>query len=184
MSGLRRLACAAWLLLGALACDRGIAPYDPDETPSTPDLTRIFPERAAQDAQPGGAPGPASPGTAPGSPMPPADQAVRGEIQILPALAGQIPAGALLFVIARTGEGGPPLAVKRIESPAFPLAFSLGPDDRMIAARPFAGPLTLSAWLDTDGNVMTRGAGDFEGSAGDAVEPGARGVTIVIDRAL
>lgn len=179
MSGLRWQACAATLLLLTLACDRGIAPYDPDETPATPDLTRIFPERAAQDAR--GAP---RAGAAPGTPMPAADPAVRGEIQILPALAEQIPDGALLFVIARTGEGGPPLAVKRIESPAFPLSFSLGPDDRMIAARPFAGPLTLSAWLDTDGNVMTRGAGDFEGSAGDPVEPGASGVTIVIDRAL
>lgn len=171
------------MLLLALACDRGIAPYDPDEAPSTPDLTRIFPERVAEEARASATEG-AAPSATAGAPLPAVDQAVRGEIQILPGLAEQIPDGALLFVIARTGEGGPPLAVKRIESPDFPLPFSLGPDDRMIAARPFAGPLNLSAWLDTDGNVMTRGAGDFEGSAADVVEPGARGVTIVIDRAL
>lgn len=168
------------LVLFALACDRGVAPFDPQETPSPPDLARIFPDREAQRAQ-AGASRSAEPAAAP---SPATAEVVRGEIRILPALAEQVPDDALLFIIARTPGGGPPLAVKRIEAPELPLRFEIGPDDRMIAARPFAGPFSLSAWIDLDGNVMTRGAGDFEGSADGTVGPGAVGVNIVIDQAL
>lgn len=165
------------LVLFALACDRGVAPFDPEETPSPPDLARIFPDREAQQAQAGARADPAAPTPAPA-------EAVRGEVRILPALAEKVPDDALLFIIARTPGGGPPLAVKRIEAPELPLRFEIGPDDRMIAARPFTGPFSLSAWIDLDGNVMTRGAGDFEGSADGTVGPGAVGVNIVIDQAL
>ena len=177
----RILAIAA---LGAsFACDRGMAPFDPDEKPSPPDLARIFPEQTARRDDPAGEPGaaamPADSAVA-GS----GDPRVRGEIRMLPALADRVPDDALLFVIARAEGGGPPLAVKRIENPALPLRFEIGPDDRMIAARPFVGPFTLSAWIDLDGNVMTRGAGDLEGSAGGTYQPGAERVEIVIDTAL
>ena len=55
--------------------------------------------------------------------------AVRGEISVLPALADRVPADALLFIIARSPGGGPPLAVKRIENPELPFRFAIGPDD-------------------------------------------------------
>ena len=168
------------LFVGALAllvaCDRGVAPFDPQEEPAPPDLTRIFPDRAADRAT--------QRATEPPAPGAGTDREVRGEVRLLPALAGRIPADALLFIIARTPGGGPPLAVKRIENPELPFRFEIGPDDRMIAARPFAGPFTLSAWIDRDGNVMTRGAGDLEGSAGGTYGPGSDGVEIVIDQAL
>jgi hypothetical protein len=54
----------------------------------------------------------------------------------------------------------------------------------MIEQMPFAGPLRLSARLDADGNATTRNPGDLQGSAPDAVEPGAGGVRIRIDEAL
>jgi hypothetical protein len=97
----------------------------------------------------------------------------------------KVPAGAILFLIARRGQaGGPPLAVKRIESPRFPLEFTLGPDDRMIQAMPFEGPLQLSARLDTDGNAMSRTPGDLQGAAPGMHDPGATGIEIVIDQVL
>ena len=48
-------------------------------------------------------------------------------------LAARVPSGAVLFLIARTGGGGPPTAVRRIADPSFPLEFSIGPEDRMLA---------------------------------------------------
>ena len=74
--------------------------------------------------------------------------------------------------------------MQRIVDPRLPLEFSIGPEDRMIEQMPFAGPLTLSARLDADGNAMTRLAGDLQGQAPEAHEPGDEGVAIVIDEAL
>ena len=48
-------------------------------------------------------------------------------------------------------------------APSFPLDFSLGPEDRMIQAMPFAGPLGLSARIDADGNATSREPGDLQG---------------------
>ncbi len=85
----------------------------------------------------------------------------------------------------RTGAGGgPPLAVKRIEAPTFPMEFSVGPDDRMIKTVPFEGPLQLSARLDADGNAMTRAAGDLQGQTPEPHQPGESGIAIVIDQAM
>jgi cytochrome c-type biogenesis protein CcmH len=110
---------------------------------------------------------------------------VSGTITLAPDLEKKVPAGAILFLIARSGAGGgPPLAVKRIESPTFPLAFTLGPDDRMIQQMPFEGPLQLSARLDADGNAMTREPGDLSGQTPEMHQPGESGVAIVIDQAL
>ncbi len=163
--------------LSLAACDRGVGPFDPNEEPAPPDLARIFPDQAARRETERAAPTATAPATS-------EDLAVRGEVRVLPALADRVPADALLFIIARAPGGGPPLAVKRVENPELPFRFAIGPDDRMIEARPFAGPFTLSAWIDRDGNVMTRGSGDLEGSAGGTYGPGAAGVEIVIDRAL
>jgi len=183
------------VLLLALAggCDRRIEPYDPDEKVEAPDLSRIFPagavraERAGGDAPPpgrgarppgaGGAPPPGAPAAAAGPP-------VRGTVTVAPELTDRVPGGAVLFLIARGQQPGPPVAVKRIPAPTFPLDFELGPDDRMIAAIPFRGPLTLSARIDADQNAMTRNPGDLQGAATAPVNPGARDVSIVIDEIL
>jgi hypothetical protein len=188
----RRPALGALLLAAslALACDRKLEPYDPDERPEPPDLSRIFPEGAerAQQAEAGAQPAlPTAPRGAPppGAGAAPATGApVRGTVEIDDALRGRAPRGGVLFVIARSEGGGPPLAVKRIVDPELPLDFEIGPADRMIEQMPFAGPLRLSARLDADGNATTREPGDLQGSAPGAVEPGAEGVRIRIDEAL
>lgn len=177
----------AFAAVVALGCDRAVEPYVPGEKPETPDLSRIFPEgaeRAAESARPamGGESSPpaAAPAAAGGEAAP-----LSGTITLAGGFERKVPAGAILFLIARSGQGGgPPLAVKRVESPKFPFEFSLGPGDRMIQQMPFVGPLQLSARLDTDGNAMTREPGDLQGSAPGMHQPGDTGIAIVIDQVL
>jgi len=179
----------------ASGCDRAVEPYVPGEQPSQPDLSRIFPEGAERATKEGptpgqggarpGMPGRGGPAVAGGGGGGDDAAPVSGTVSLSPELARKAPAGAILFIIARGGQqAGPPLAVKRIESPKFPVEFSLGPDDRMIKQMPFVGPIQLSARLDADGNAMTRAPGDLQGQAPDAHQPGDTGIAITIDQAL
>lgn len=194
------LLVAALLLAGlATGCDRNTEPYDPDEEPREPDLSKIFPEGAerAQQQSPSLPPAPGQePGQGrgapplteeqmagepgPGSDAPP----IEGRVEVAPELGGEVPSDAVLFIIARRASGGPPLAVKRVAGPAFPLAFSLGPDDRMIRSMPFVGPILVSARLDGDGNAMSRSPGDLQGDVPEPVDPGATGVVVRLDTRL
>ena len=70
------------------------------------------------------------------------------------------------------------MAVKRLPPGPFPLAFRIGPGDVMIQGREFAGPITLTARLDRDGNPLTREPGDLTGAAAGPVAPGTAGVAI------
>jgi cytochrome c-type biogenesis protein CcmH len=109
---------------------------------------------------------------------------IRGRIVLAPALAGRVPAGAVLFLVARTGEGGPPVAVKRIPDPHFPLDFELGPADRMLDGIPFTGPFELVARVDADRNAATRNPGDLQGASPTRIAAGTDGVELVIDTVL
>jgi cytochrome c-type biogenesis protein CcmH len=195
-SGLSRAAGLLLALSFAVACDRNVEPFVPGEKPAAPQLSKIFPPGAerSKDAGPMGGPSgmPAAPGQRGAMPPPAPGEAaevavgppIHGTIRLAPELESKLPAGAVLFLIARAGAGGPPTAVKRIPSPRFPLDFELGPDDRMIQQMPFAGPLRLTARVDGDGNATTRTPGDITGEAPQAVEPGAEGVVIVLDQPL
>jgi hypothetical protein len=156
-------------------------PYVPGEEPKQPDLSRIFPDSGVERR----GPATAMPGV-PGQQAPRQDpaQPIQGTVEIAPEFADRIPEGATLFVIVRTGDTGPPLAVKRIESPSFPLEFTVGPADRMIQARPFQGPLQLTARLDADGNALTRNPGDIQGRYPDPIDPGAESLRFSLDEML
>ena len=193
MGSPRRLVSA--LALGTLAfatgaavgCDRGVEPFDPAEQPRQPDLSRIFPEGAERSARPTQTQ--AAPAGATGSrgapPVASTAESIQGTVTVAEALSDRVPAtGAVLFLIARAAASGPPLAVKRIASPRFPLDFAIGPDDRMIATIPFVGPLRLTARVDSDGNVTTRGPGDLQGAAEGGFHPGDTGVALVLDESL
>ena len=78
---------------------------------------------------------------------------------------------------------GPPLAVKRIPNPSFPLTFDLGPEDRMVGGRRFEGAVTLVAWLKRNGAAGPPAPGDLEGRAKAPVRISQRHVEIVIDKA-
>lgn len=166
----------------ALGCDRHVGPFDPNEQVVQPDLSKIFPagEKEAASQNPG-LPAPA-PMPGPGGPPGGQAQPIAGTIRLAPELAGQVPKGAVLFLIARNGQGGPPVAVERIADPTFPMRFSIGPEDRMIQGIPFAGPLHVIARIDADGNATTHSPGDLQGITTQAVQPGATGVEIEIDQ--
>ena len=191
-----RALLGAALLLGGAGCDRGVEPFDPNERVVAPDLSKIFPpgaERAPKDqamaSAARGAPPPGAPGAAPGMAAAPAGAEsggapIRGRIVLSDTLAGRVPAGAVLFLIARISDAGPPVAVKRVPDPAFPLAFEIGPGDRMMQGVPFTGPFQLTARVDADGNAATRNPGDLQGQSRERVPPGARDVELVVDQVL
>ena len=178
--------CIALVTLAA--CDRNIEPFDPAEEPRQPDLSRIFPAGAEGPPAVEGAPleMPPPPEGMRGAPSAVAEggEPIRGTLRLAPELQAAQPAGAVLFLIARSDMPGPPLAVKRIEAPRFPLDFEIGPDDRMIKSRPFVGPLHLTARLDADGNATSRTPGDLQGVAKSDVSPGASGVELVLDERI
>ncbi|HME73653.1 MAG TPA: hypothetical protein VKM54_27895 [Myxococcota bacterium] len=193
-----RVAPRLFLVLAlALGCDRKVEPYVPGEEPAAPDLSRIFPrgaEQAKQEeegaAKAGGRASAAASGSMAGAPPGAATERgtlappIRGTVTIAPGLVERAPKGAVLFLIARRGSSGPPTAVKRIPNPTFPLEFELGPEDRMIEAMPWSGPLQLTARLDSDGNATTRSPGDLQGAAPGPTNPGDAQVSIVLDEVL
>jgi len=72
------------------------------------------------------------------------------------------------------------MAVLRIPSPSFPLAFEIGPDQVMIPGMRFEGPIALTARLDGDGDAMTRDASDPQTAQPVAVVPGTLGVELLL----
>jgi hypothetical protein len=153
----------------AAACDRRLEPWvDAADEPAPSDRPVRIPGLGAP------APDPlpelaASSGGA---------SSIRGTLRL--ASGAAIPAGSVLFVIARSQAGGPPLAVKRLPAGPFPLDFEIGPPDAMIAGRPFAGPILLSARIDADGDPLTRGAGELAAALESPLEPGAHSVDLML----
>ena len=172
------------LLVGGSGCDRNLEPFDPNEKVQPPDLERIFPA----EAQPGPGLRASVPAPSAGPTMASASAAdgaapISGSITLAPELEGQVPEGGILFIIARRGTGGgPPLAVRRIPSPQFPLQFTIGPENVMIPSMKFEGEIRLSARLDGDGNAMTRNPGDLQGGLAESVAPGSEVVIVLEER--
>jgi hypothetical protein len=168
-----------------VGCDRQVEPYVPGEKPEQPDLSKIFPpgaERAAKTSRTMAEPGGRRTGPRAAPPLASSQEPIRGTVSLAAELADRVPPGAVLFLVARPGRDGPPLAVQRISSPRFPLEFSIGSQNAMDGKVPFAGPLLITARLDADGDAITRTAGDLEGVTEGTHTPGERGVTLVIDR--
>jgi tetratricopeptide (TPR) repeat protein len=126
-------------------------------------------------------PGPAAASTSSSS----SSGQISGQITIDPKIKAAIDPQATLFIIARPtgGGGGPPLAVKKIDRPAFPLSYSLGAENMMTQGMPFTGKLTIAVRLDQDGNPGTRGPGDLNGDyKKNPVDVGSKNVDIVLDQ--
>ena len=115
----------------------------------------------------------------------PSSAQVSGKITIDPKLKGSVDPNAALFIIARPagGAAGPPLAVKKIDKPIFPLSFTLGQENVMMQGTPFAGKINITVRLDKDGNPTTRGAGDMTGDyKKNPVDVGTKNADIIIDQ--
>lgn len=103
-------------------------------------------------------------------------------IRIDPSLAGRVPAGAVLFLIARNpGGAGPPLAVVRRDAPTLPLDIDITDRDRMGPGGRLDGhkALRVTARLDRDGNAAAT-TGDVFGEA--TWQPAAGRLEILIDQ--
>jgi hypothetical protein len=172
----RAVLCAALALAG---CDRRLEAYvPPHQEPPPPERPVRVPgleNPAPRATMPMGPPETAGArtGTAPSG------EPIRGRVVAGEGVAADGP--GVLFVIARSQGAGPPLAVKRLPVGPFPQEFEIGPADVMIQGLPFAGPITLSARIDRDGNPMTREPGDASAALAAPVEPGAEGVELRLE---
>jgi cytochrome c-type biogenesis protein CcmH len=122
----------------------------------------------------------------PGAPARPqattAKSSVSVSIQLNSALAGQVPAEATLFLIARRGDAGPPLAVVRRPVSSWPIAITMADADAMMPGTSLAsgGPIRLIARISRSGQPVAT-SGDPYGEVSydfTATNP----VTVTIDR--
>jgi cytochrome c-type biogenesis protein CcmH len=140
-----------------------------------PDLRQVLAERPAALEQSQGRPA-----------APPAQPAAAAAIELAialdPALAARVPENATLFVIARRGTGGPPLAVQRRPVGAWPVSVSLSDGDAMLPGITLAGsgPLRLIARVSASGQPVAA-AGDLFGEVGYDFTA-ARPASITIDQ--
>jgi tetratricopeptide (TPR) repeat protein len=131
-------------------------------------------------------PAPGAEGKQVAASSPDSRQSITGKITLDPKVKGQSDSKATLFIIARPAGpgGGPPLAVKKIDQPIFPLSYSIGAENVMLQGTPFSGKINVTVRLDKDGNPTTRTPGDLIGNYKQPVDVGSKNVDIVIDQAL
>ncbi|MGE5216281.1 MAG: cytochrome c-type biogenesis protein CcmH [Chloroflexota bacterium] len=110
---------------------------------------------------------------------------ISGKITIDPKLKAKLDPNAALFIIARPagGAGGPPLAVKKIDHPTFPLDYSLSQQNVMMQGMPFTGKINITVRLDKDGNPITHSPGDMSGDyKKNPADVGTKSADVVIDQ--
>ncbi|MBS1984337.1 MAG: hypothetical protein JST16_09195 [Bdellovibrionales bacterium] len=88
---------------------------------------------------------------------------VQGTINVSATLPLDVTQRAL-FIIAKSPAGGPPVAVKKIDSPKFPMTFMLSPVNNMVGADFYEGDLVLTVRLDKDGVAGPKQPEDVEAS--------------------
>lgn len=108
-----------------------------------------------------------APAAAPAAAAPAAAVSLRVQVALSPALAGKVPAGAILFVFAKAASGPPmPLAVQRLADARLPLTVTL--DDSMAMAPGLKlsafDQYVITARLSAGGSVQAQ-PGDLEGRA-------------------
>jgi tetratricopeptide (TPR) repeat protein len=130
-------------------------------------LRSVFEQFQKQAAE-----GPVAQASAPAGDLPPDHPPIPGAgdhaapadsskpIRITLALApGAKMSGGIVYLIARGGQGGHPVAVKRIETNAFPMSIDFGVADSMMGAT-LPGKMRVEARLDTDGDAGTTDPAD------------------------
>ena len=112
------------------------------------------------------------------------DKSISGVITLNQEIANQIAQEPkIIFIIARPVEGGPPLAVKRIQTKKFPSPFLLTSKDVMQPGIPFEGQVKLIARIDQDGRAGPAEKGDFEGTHPKPISVGSKNIVLEINKA-
>ncbi len=108
---------------------------------------------------------------------------VQVAVSLAPDIASQVKGPMSLFVLARTAEGGPPLAVVRLSSEQLPLNVELSDRNAMIAGRGLSSVprAQIVARISKSGSPQAQ-SGDLYGEADYVVQAGPGSVKIVIDR--
>jgi cytochrome c-type biogenesis protein CcmH len=143
-----------------------------------PDLRQMVAERLSElEKQPNAPPPSSQPAAAAGS-------SASISIRLAPALAAKVPPEATLFVIARRGEGGPPLAVVRRPVGTWPVVITMSDTDAMMPGTSLAaaGPVRLIARISRAGQP-TATSGDPYGEV-DYDFATTNPVTVTIDRVV
>jgi cytochrome c-type biogenesis protein CcmH len=116
---------------------------------------------------------------------PPASMApghtLQGTVRIDPKLASQVSGDEVLFLIARSAQGGPAVAVERYAAPSFPMQVSLSSDSASVHGGSLAGHWLVFARLDKDGDAGALAEGDMLGATAGPVSPDGPPFEIVID---
>jgi cytochrome c-type biogenesis protein CcmH/NrfG len=97
-----------------------------------------------------------------------ASQPIHITLSLDPAMPSR---GGVIYVIARGGEAGHPVAVRRIDTNAFPVTLDLGLADSMMGAA-LPDKVRIEARLDGDGDAGTNDPADLHAFA-DGVSAGA-----------
>jgi cytochrome c-type biogenesis protein CcmH len=128
--------------------------------------------------------GAASPSTLDGQAVPGPNATVAGSVEVAEALQSRVGSQDTIYLIARAGESGPPLAAARVTMDRFPLSFSLDDSMAMNPANKLSGhkEVVLVARISASGNPIAQ-PGDLEGRI-TGVAVGAKDVKLVIDRVL
>jgi cytochrome c-type biogenesis protein CcmH len=143
-----------------------------------PELRQVVAERLAEIDKAQGR----TPAIAAAAPAAPATGSIELNIDVTPSLAGKVPQGATLFIIARRGEGGPPLAVVRRATGAWPQRVSMTDANAMLPGVSLAsgGALKVIARISTSGQPVAV-SGDLFGEVGYDFSS-ASPAGIIIDR--
>lgn len=111
------------------------------------------------------------------------EKVIRGTVDVKPELKANLAATDTVFIVARKGSGGPPLAAKRVNDPKFPLSFELSQKDVMMGG-PFDGEVELTIRVDKDGDAMTKNPGDLFGKGAPGTKVGQTNISVLIDQTL
>lgn len=138
-------------------------------------------ERLAQPGSSGDSAASSPPAADQTAPMAPGAR-IKGRVEIAPALKARLADTDVLFLFARAGQGGPPVAAMRATAGKLPLEFELDDSMAMNPGNTLAQhkQVLLVARVSKSGNPMAQ-PGDLEGTVSN-VTVGASGVKIVIDQ--
>ncbi|MGB8693899.1 MAG: hypothetical protein WCD08_10370, partial [Steroidobacteraceae bacterium] len=115
-----------------------------------------------------------------------ANVVVRGEVVLAEALRGKVPAGLTLFILAKSvNSPGAPLAILRLTTGSWPVAFQLDDSQAMMPGRNLstAGPVTIEARTSRSGQAMPA-PGDFQGATPPLDPKAGKPVRVVIQRVV
>jgi cytochrome c-type biogenesis protein CcmH len=111
---------------------------------------------------------------------------ITGTVELAAALAARSPAGATLFIYARSPDAaGPPLAVLRLATDHWPVAFVLDDSRSMIPGRALSGAseVRVEARISRSGNALPQ-PGDLVGTISNVDPRAGRAVRIAIDHEI